>query len=154
MVVRSAAEQNLNAHTMQFQIRSYNPKNQVPPHSFFDLSKGLNSGKPLFAPCPNCFVVTTKDEEVKEFVYWLIYGLWQSRAFYVFHTGSVIPFIRIDEFRSFVLEKFRQARQEDEKHSQVIKALRSLEDREKQYMQNITLIQEAKRAIFYRYMKK
>lgn len=34
------------------------------PH-FFILNKGLNSGKPLTNPCPNCFVVTTSTEEEK-----------------------------------------------------------------------------------------
>lgn len=34
------------------------------PH-FFILNKGLNSGKPLNNPCPNCFVCITTDEVLK-----------------------------------------------------------------------------------------
>lgn len=53
------------------------------PH-FFILNKGNNSGKPLLASCPNCFVIQCKCEEEKEQIYWLSYSLWQSKAFYPF----------------------------------------------------------------------
>ena len=40
------------------------------PH-FFILNKGLNSGKPLTLPCPNCFVIISKNEADKK--HYIIY---------------------------------------------------------------------------------
>ena len=72
---------------------------------FYVLSKGLNSGKPLEKPCPNCFVITVKNDEEKEFLFWLCWGLWQSKKFHHLHTGSVIPFVRLHEFKAFLKEQ-------------------------------------------------
>ena len=67
---------------------------------FFILNKGLNSGKPLYEPCPNCFVVIFSNNEDKESYYWLSYSLWKSKFWHQFLVGSVIPFLRIHEFKS------------------------------------------------------
>lgn len=69
------------------------------PH-FFILNKGLNSGKPLSKPCPNCFVVTTTTEEDKETLYHLAMMLQIGDYFAYFLKGSVIPFISIDDCRN------------------------------------------------------
>ena len=69
------------------------------PH-FFILNKGLNSGKPLKNPCPNCFVVTTSTEEEKNTLFHLSMML-QIGGFYAYYLkGSVIPFISIDDCRN------------------------------------------------------
>ncbi len=119
------------------------------PH-FFVLSKGLNSGKPLKTPCPNCFVITTKTEEDAAFLYWLCWGLWQSKKFHHLLTGSVIPFIRLHEFKPFIKEQAETAFAEKEQYNKNVKALQQLEALEKSYKQNLLLIMDAKRAIFQR----
>lgn len=69
------------------------------PH-FFILNKGLNSGKPLTNPCPNCFVVTTSTEEATNTLFHLSMML-QIGGFYSYYLkGSVIPFISIDDCRN------------------------------------------------------
>ncbi|SDH81103.1 DUF6943 family protein [Winogradskyella thalassocola] len=69
------------------------------PH-FFILNKGLNSGKPLSNPCPNCFVLQTSTEEAKNTLFHLSMML-QIGGFYAYYLkGSVIPFISIDDCRS------------------------------------------------------
>ena len=119
------------------------------PH-FFILNKGLNSGKPLEKPCPNCFVITVKTDEEKEFLFWLCWGLWQSKKFHYLHTGSVIPFIRIDEFKAFLKEQAATAFAQKEQYNNNVNALQQLEQLEKNYKQNLLLIMDAKRAIFQR----
>ena len=52
-----------------------NDTNEVLSTQFFILNKGLNSGKPLLKPCPNCFIITTANEQEKEFLFWLCWGL-------------------------------------------------------------------------------
>ena len=135
-----------------FSIQCFNQitsKGILQPH-FFILNKGLNSGKPLEKPCPNCFVITVKNDEEKEFLFWLCWGLWQSKKFHYLHTGSVIPFIRIDEFKAFLKEQAATAFAEKEQYNKNVKALQQLEQLEKNYKQNLLLIMDAKRAIFQR----
>ena len=68
------------------------------PH-FFILNKGNHSGKPMNAPCPNCFVCICSTEEEKEMLYWLVMGLCQGRVFEQYLCGSVIPFVRINDVK-------------------------------------------------------
>lgn len=77
------------------------------PH-FFILNKGLNSGKPLSNPCPNCFVVITKTETEKNTLFHLSMML-QIGGFYAYYLkGSVIPFISIDDCRNTLVKGLKQ----------------------------------------------
>lgn len=76
--------------------RAYNT-----PH-FFILSKGLNSGKPMKKPCPNCFVITTVTEETRETLYYLCLSLKIGRFFKYYLKGSVIPFICISDAKKVI----------------------------------------------------
>jgi hypothetical protein len=73
--------------------RTYNT-----PH-FYILNKGLNSGRPMNKPCPNCFVVTIHTIEQRELLYYLCLSLQIGRYFSYYLKGSVIPFITIDDAR-------------------------------------------------------
>ena len=76
--------------------RTYNK-----PH-FFILNKGLNSGKPLPEPCPNCFVVTTQSSEEREQLFYLCLSLKIGKYFSYYLKGSVIPFIGVVETRNVI----------------------------------------------------
>lgn len=73
------------------------------PH-FFIQNKGLNSGKALNDPIPNCFVVITATEGQRELLYYVCFSLQIGRYFSFYIKGSVIPFITIDDARK-VLDK-------------------------------------------------
>ena len=60
----------------------YNPKNQKSDFEFYALSKGLNSGKPLENPCPNCFVISCRNAEEMDVYRSLLFGLWKLKAFH------------------------------------------------------------------------
>ena len=121
------------------------------PH-FFILNKGTNSGKPLSAPCPNCFVIQFQCEEEKEQIYWLSYSLWQSKAFYPLLRGSVIPFVVLRDVKSCLLDALAKVEASPTQFEKAVVALRSLEAMEKQYKQNLVLIANAKRMLFYKYI--
>ena len=70
---------------------------------FFILSKGNNAGKPGLQPWTNSFVATAANKEMKEFYFWLTYGLFKAQSFKVFHRGSVIPFINLQETRNLIM---------------------------------------------------
>ena len=121
------------------------------PH-FFILNKGNNSGKPLTTPCPNCFVIQFKCEEEKEQIYWLLYSLWQSKAFYPLLRGSVIPFVILRDVKSCLLDGLNKANENPAQFEKAVSTLRSLEALEKNYKQNLLLISNAKRMLFYKYI--
>ena len=121
------------------------------PH-FFILNKGNNSGKPLTTPCPNCFVIQFKCEEEKEQIYWLLYSLWQSKAFYPLLRGSVIPFVVLRDVNSCLLDGLNKVYENPAQFEKAVAALQSLEAMEKQYKQKLLLITNAKRMLFYKYI--
>ncbi|MCW3109936.1 MAG: hypothetical protein JWQ09_4442 [Segetibacter sp.] len=83
---------------MLLSIRCYHPSQHFfPDIQFFILSKGNNAGKPGSQPWVNSFVATANNEEMRNFYYWLTYGLHKAKAFNLVHRGSVIPFINIGE---------------------------------------------------------
>jgi len=135
-----------------FIIKSYRPGVVYNMPHFFILNKGNNSGKPLTAPCPNCFVIQFKCEEEKEQIYWLLYSLWQSKAFYPLLRGSVIPFVVLRDVKSCLLDGLNKVAENPTQFEKAVAALRSLEAMEKKFKQNIKLVQDAKRMLFYKYI--
>ena len=135
-----------------FILKSYSLKSEIKKPHFFILNKGNNSGKPLSAPCPNCFVIQFQNEIEKEQVYWLLYSLWQSKAFYPFLRGSVIPFVVLRDIKLCLLDGVEKVAKNPAQFEKAVAALRSLEAMEKQNKQNLLLISQAKRMLFYKYL--
>jgi len=135
-----------------FILKSHNRKEEILKPHFFILNKGNNSGKPLQAPCPNCFVILFQCEAEKEQVYWLLYSLWQSRAFYPYLRGSVIPFVILRDVKSCLLDGLKKMEANPDQFQKVVEALRNLEAMENKFKQNLNLIRDAKRMLFYKYL--
>ena len=57
-------------------------KEEIQKPHFSALNKGLNSGKPLLQPCPNCYKIETENGEFKEVLYWVSFTLCQAKAFH------------------------------------------------------------------------
>jgi Negative regulator of septation ring formation len=135
-----------------FRLRSYNQKEEIRNPHFFILNKGNNSGKPLLSPCPNCFVIQFQSETEKEQLYWLMYSLWQSKAFYPYLRGSVIPFVILRDMKKCIADGLEKMETNPGQFQKVVETLRSLEEMEKKFRQNLKLLQDAKRMLFYKYM--
>ncbi len=134
-----------------YTIKTHRNGTKISKPHFYILNKGLNSGKPLEKPCPNCFVLTTETEEDKEFYYWLTFGLWQSKAFHLFLIGSVIPFIRIGELRKCIQTGADQARTDLKQFRKTVKSLQLLQEKERIIKETLVLIKQAKKAVFAKY---
>ncbi len=135
-----------------FILKSYNQKLENDKPHFYILNKGNNSGKPLVSPCANCFVIQFSNNEDKEQVYWLLYSLWQSKAFYPFLRGSVIPFIVIRDVKERLSDGLEKVEANPIQFEKAVVALRSLEDMENKFRKNLKLVQDAKRMLFYKYL--
>lgn len=137
-----------------FKIITYSQKNSISQHSFFILCKGLNSGKPLDKSTANCFVVSCKDGAEREIAYWVCYGLWKSKSLHKYLVGSVIEFLRIGDFRNIFIDAMAEEKLRHEEHEKMIGTLRKMDNLEKEFKQNILLINDAKKALYFRYMHK
>ncbi|TRX16231.1 hypothetical protein FNW25_16875 [Flavobacterium franklandianum] len=123
------------------------------PHLFI-LNKGMNSGKPQKEPFTNSFVVIFQNEEDCESIYFVAYSLWQTKFWYQHLVGSVIPFLRLPDFSKEFNPKANTMMQEHEEHQKNMATLKFLEQKEKQFHENINLINDLRRVILYRYCKK
>jgi ribosomal protein S15P/S13E len=122
------------------------------PHLFV-LNKGMNSGKPQKEPFTNSFVVIFQNEEDAESIFWVTYSLWKSKFWHRNLVGSVIPFLRKNDFINEFSSKVNDLLSDFEQHKKDVAALRLLEEKENQFHKNINLINDIRRVIIYRYCK-
>lgn len=139
---------------LNFIIKTHLKDTVYKGNQIFILNKGINSGKPQKEPFTNSLVIVFPDEKDAETVYWLAYSLWKSNFWHQFLIGSVIPFLRINDFKEELDSKVNEMLQEYELHQKQILALRLLEQKEDQLHKNINLINEMRRAILNRYCRK
>ena len=119
-----------------FQIKTHQPGRTYSNPHFFILNKGLNSGKPLANPCPNCFVVTTPDGQTKSTLFHLSMML-QIGGFYAYYLkGSVIPFISIDDCRNTLKKGLKSSDNIANQMQKHIKAVEVISKKEKE-LQNV-----------------
>ena len=123
------------------------------PH-FFILNKGMNSGKPQKTAFTNSFVIIFEKSEDCESLFFIAYSLWQTRYWHPFLVRSVIPFLRLPDFKKEFNPQVRIMMVEHEQHLKNVEALKLLEKKEKQFNENINLINDLRRDILYRYCRK
>jgi hypothetical protein len=138
---------------MQILIKTHRMNRTYHGNHFFILSKGNNAGKPLDIPCPNCFVVITKDQEEREGLYWLCFGLWQSEYFHPHLVGSVIPFLRLPELKSIIKNARDKVEQRKEVYQKAIDILNKLLACQQNLVKQIELIKQAKKCIMLKLLK-
>ncbi|MFK7001505.1 hypothetical protein V3470_10470 [Flavobacterium oreochromis] len=114
----------------------------------------MNSGKPQKEPFTNSYVIIFSNQEDLENVYWLALAMCKSKFWHPFLVGSVIPFLRIEDFKKHFSDKVNEMILDFENHQKDIKALRLLQEKEEQFHQNINLINNLRRVIIHRYCKK
>ena len=96
--MRSKAKHNFKCVAMStYEIKTHRSGRTYNTPHFFILNKGLNSGKPMDQPCPNCFVITTNSEKTRESLFYLCLSLKIGNYFSYYLKGSVIPFICISD---------------------------------------------------------
>ncbi|MFN3021972.1 DUF6943 family protein [Chryseobacterium sp. TY3] len=124
-----------------FKVRTYNPAKETPKNALFILSRGQNAGKPLFEPCPNCFILYCKDQNQLENLYWTFYTLWKNRFFHPYLCGSVILMLRLFELKkvmqNFIIPSLCKM-QQNKKILSDIKAVYQLEQKFSQQLQQLS----------------
>ena len=123
------------------------------PH-FFILNKGMNSGKPQNEAFTNSFVIIFDNEKDCENIFWVAYSLWKSKFWHQHLVGSVISFLRLHDFKKEFFSKSAQLMEEYEVHIKHVEALKLLAQKEKQFHENLILINDLRRVISHRYVNK
>ena len=128
-----------------FKIKTYRIKQEFSAPHFFILNKGLNSGKPLSTPCPNCFVCIFENEEDKNKSFWICYSLWKSNSFHFIIRGSVIPFITIEETRKTILNATLNLKSKNIDFIKTIDVLKQIDQNERNLKESLKKVQELKK---------
>jgi len=124
-----------------------------PKSSFLYPKQGNNSGKPLLAPCPNCFVIIAENQEQADQLRTLCYALWRCRAFEPHLHGSVIPFMTIRSFRSILAFHIPIIEQYAADFAKTVQALKLLEEREQNLKKTLRAVSEYKQAFVRQFFK-
>jgi len=129
---------------MFYTLKTHKQDTEYSKEHFFILNKGLNSGKPLEKPCPNCYVCFCNSEEERNQLYWLMFGLWQGKTFHPELVGSVIPFIRIVDVKSILSDAISKMQIQPEKFSKNLSAVRQINEHAKNLEKQIQTLSQLK----------
>ena len=138
---------------MSLNLTTYNPDKEYSGFYFFILNKGLNSGKPLKNPCPNCFILKCQSDEVKQELFWLTFSLWQGKVFRPHLIGSVIPYIRIKDLTNVLKHGIEKLTINPEKVKNHITTLIKMEDHRIRILKQNQLIQQLKQSLITQILK-
>ena len=125
---------------LNFKVRTYNPEKGTPENSIFILSRGKNAGKPLFEPCPNCFILYCRNETEKESLYWIFYSLWENGFFHPYLCGSVIDMLRLSDLKLLLRQWIQPSFEKANRNPELICKIKSIEELEKKMQQQQELI--------------
>ena len=85
---------------LPFRVETYTGKPYHNLNVVYALNKGMNTGKPSFAPFVNCFAIVCPCKDVADRIFATLTLLLKARAFEIYLNGSVIPFIHIKDFKT------------------------------------------------------
>ena len=122
-------------------------------NAIFILSKGLNAGKPLAKPCPNCFAVEFRTLEDVERFKSLCLVLLQMKIFGQHLRGSVIPFLTISDFRKIIQEYEPLFSHHPDDFLSLIHKLHQIETEEQKNRRMLSLLADLRRSLIYEYVK-
>ena len=128
-------------------IITHLPGRNYSAHVLFILSKGLNAGKPLAQPCPNCFAVefSSADDAFRFRALCLI--LMQSHIFSQYLKGSVIPFLTIRDFRSIISRYFVLVDNLPAQFGHLVEVLANIEEQEQKNRSILNLLSQYRMAL-------
>lgn len=135
------------------QIRCYHEGSSLPEFSFFILCKGCNAGKPGFNPWTNSFVVVCSNQKYFDFYFWLIYGLYQSKKFKVFHRGSVIPFINLCDVRDIIREVAPLIEPDWSRYQEILSTLDNLRKLKSTLTEQLLATDKLQRCLLHKYFE-
>lgn len=136
------------------QIRCFHSNANVQPFTFFILCKGENAGKPAVVPWPNSFAVCCNNQQVFDFYFWLVFGLFKAGKFKQRLRGSVIPFVNLNDVKEVIKEITPAVLPHWLQFQQVLKALDLLEKSKTTLGQQLVSTQNLQQLLIRRFFDK
>ncbi len=137
-----------------FKIRIYCVRQETPSNALFILSRGKNAGKPMFEPCPNCYIIYCRNRVEVENLYWTIYTLWKNRFFRTYLCGSVIEMLRIYEFSRIMRDWIIPAFSKIEQNEKILRDLKNIYRTEQKITKQLELLAIYRDALVQKYYYK
>lgn len=129
---------------LNFEIKTHQSGRTYSKPHFFILNKGLNSGKPMHKPCPNCFVITAATEEQIQTLFYMSLSLKIGRFFEHYLKGSVIPFITINDCSKVLKNACIDNENNTDALQKHIQILNQIQEREEILKQNLEAVKKLK----------
>lgn len=134
-----------------FKVRTYNPTKATPENALFILSRGQNAGKPLFEPCPNCFILYCKDQNQLQNLYWTFYTLWKNRFFHPYLCGSVIMMLRLFELKKVMQNFIIPSLCKMEQNKKILSDIKAIYQLEQKFSQQLQQLSELRSVLVRKY---
>lgn len=128
------------------QIKKYTGATAEPKEGetlFFVQSHGFNAGRPLKNPLCNCWEVRTNRSADFE----ILYIIFESKILMPFIGGSVIPFLRLSDYRNIIFPILENAIHENRIINEHYLQIRKIERQMQQQDKIKNLMQELKKTI-------
>lgn len=135
------------------QIKTYTGNSAEPregEHVFFIQSHGWNAGRPLKKAIPNSWEVRTQRSADFE----IMYIVFESKILTPFIGGSVIPFLRLQDYRNIIAPILKNAIHENRIINAHYMQIRKIEQQQEQQEKIKKLLQELKKSISNEVFKK
>lgn len=135
------------------QIRTYTgtpAEHRAGEHIFFIQSHGYNAGRPLKNPIRNCWEVRTERSADFE----ILYIVFESKILQPFIGGSVIPFLRLEDYRNIIAPILKNAIHENRIINAHYLQIRKIEEHMQQQEKIKMLMLEMKKSLSHEVFKK
>lgn len=135
------------------QIKKYNGITATPAQGetvFYIQSHGLNAGRPLRKPIPNCWEVRTKRSADFE----ILYIVFESKILETFLRGSVIPFIALTDYKKIIAPILAKSVHEKQIINEHYLQIRKIEEHEQRQDKIKSLLKQLKKSLSNELFKK
>lgn len=135
------------------QIKVYSGATAEPQENetvFFIQNKGFHAGRPLKEPIPNCWEVRTFRKTDFE----ILYIIFESKILQTFIIGSVIPYIRLSDYKNIICPILENAIHENRIINEHYLQIRKIETQIEHQDKIKSLMQELKKTISRELYKK
>lgn len=143
----------MNFKILKMEIKKYNgtPTEAKPGEFIFYIqSHGNNSGRPLLVPIRNCWVVRTS----RSVDYEIMYIVFESKILEPFIGGSVIPFLRLSDYKNIIKPILQNAIHDHRIINEHYLQIRKIEENIKHQDKIKSLLNQMRKAISNEVFKK
>ncbi len=132
-------------------VRTYSVHREAPEQALYILNRGRNAGKPMFEPCPNCFILYVRDKEELETYYWTFYAFWKHGFFHPHLCGSVIEMLRLSDLKKLLLQWIQPGIEKATRNPEMVNKIKSTWELEQKMQKQSELLKQLRDSLVRKY---